>query len=158
MIRSLYVRRLLTVAGVIAALILGFGSIRAAAMWTAASAPLTIAPVSVSTLQSRLTDEQTRSAALQQQLDALESQSTDLVSALQAADARIDADASRAKDLSAQLKTAKQRLAKLEATITAANKASQARVASATTVRTTTTSRLTSGAEPGDDHGDGDDD
>lgn len=157
MIRSLYVRRLLTVAAVIAALILGFGSIRAAAMWTAASAPLTVAPVSVSTLQSRLTDEQTRSAALQQQLDALESQSTDLASALQAAHARIDADASHAKDLATQLKTAKQRLAKLEATITLASQAPRARVPSATIVRTTTTSRLTSGGEPGDDHLGGDD-
>jgi DNA repair exonuclease SbcCD ATPase subunit len=158
MIRSLYLRRLLTVAGVIAALVLGFGSIRAAAAWTAASAPLTVAPVSVSTLQSRLTDEQTRSAVLQQQLRALESQSTDLASALQAANVRIEADASRAKDLAAQLKTAKLRLAKLAATIASANQASRARIASATIVRTTTAPVQTSGGEPGDDHAGGDDD
>jgi hypothetical protein len=150
MIRSPYLRRLLTVVGVIAALVLGFGSIRAASMWTAASAPLTIAPVPVSTLQTQLADEQGRSAALQQQLDALDSQSTDLASALQAAHARIDADASHANDLATQLKTAKQRLAKLEAAITTANQASQARAASATIVRTTTTSGQTSGGEPGD--------
>jgi chromosome segregation ATPase len=128
------------VASVIAALVLGFGSIRAAAAWTAASAPLTVAPVSVSTLQSRLMDERNRSAALEQQLRALESQSTELASALEAANARIEADASRAKDLAAQLKTARQRLAKLAATIASAERAARARVASATVVRTTTTS------------------
>lgn len=158
MIRSLYVRRLLTVAAVIAALVLGFGSIRAAAAWTAASAPLTVAPVSVSTLQARLTDEQSRSAVLQQQLQALESQSTDLASALEAANARIDADASHAKDLAAQLKTAKQRLAKLAATIASASQASRTRSASARIVRTTTTPVQTNGREPDDHPGGGDDD
>jgi peptidoglycan hydrolase CwlO-like protein len=157
MIRSPYLRRLLTTVGVIAALVIGFGSIRAASMWTAASAPLTVAPSSVSTLQSQLADEQNRSAALQQQLDALESQSTDLASALQAAHARIDVDASHAKNLATQLKTAKQRLAKLEATIMAANQASQARAARVTVVQTAVTSAPTGGGEPGDGRGGGDD-
>ena len=137
----MYARRLLTVAGVIAAFVLGFGSIRAAAAWTAASVSLTIPPVSVSTLQARLWDEQDRSAVLQQQLQALESQSTDLASALEAANVRIEADASRASHLAAQLKTAKQRLAKLTATIASANRASRATVASTTLVRAAATSR-----------------
>lgn len=158
MIRSQPLRRLLTVVGVFAALVVGLGSIRAASVWTAASAPLTVAPVSVSTLQSQLAAEQNRSAALQQQLDALESQSTDLASALQAAHARIDTDAGHAKDLAAQLKTAKHRLAGLEAAITAANQASQARAARVMVVQTTATSAPTGGGEPGDDHlGGGDD-
>ena len=42
-IGALRVRRLVTVIGVIAALVVGYGSIRAAAAWTAASAPLTVA-------------------------------------------------------------------------------------------------------------------
>jgi chromosome segregation ATPase len=133
--------------------VLGFGSIRAAASWTAASAPLTVAPDSVSTLQSRLADEQDRSTALQGQLDALESQSTELALALHAAQARIDSDASHAADLATQLEAARQRLAKLEATIKAAAQASSSR---ATTVRTVTTGPKTTprpaGGEPGEDH------
>jgi DNA repair exonuclease SbcCD ATPase subunit len=159
MIRSPYPRRLLTLVGVVAALGLGFASIQVASAWTAASAPLTVAPDSVSTLQSRLSDEQSRSAALQGQLDALESQSTDLASALRAAHARIDGDASHAADLAAQLKTARQRLAKLEAAIAAANRASLARAASATIVGVTTApAPPPSRGEPGDDHWGGGDD
>jgi peptidoglycan hydrolase CwlO-like protein len=158
MIRSLHLRRLLTVVGVVAALLVGYGSIRAAAAWTAASAPLAGAPVPVSTLESRLADEQNRSDALQQQLDALEAQSADLASALQAAQARIDGDASHAKDLVAQLKTAKDRLARLQASIALANRAAQARAASVTVVRTAPTSLPTGGGEPGEGHFGGSDD
>ena len=46
--KHLVLRRLVTVVGVVAVLALGFGSIRAASAWTAASAPLTVAPVSAS--------------------------------------------------------------------------------------------------------------
>ena len=158
MTRSQSARRLATVVGVIAALVLGFGSIRAAAAWTAAGAPLSVTPESVTTLQSQLADEQNRSAVLQQQLDALESQSTDLASALEAARARIGVDAGHAKDLAAQLKTAKQRLAKLQATIAAANRASQGQAATTTVVRVAATPAPTSGGEHGDDGWGGGDD
>jgi septal ring factor EnvC (AmiA/AmiB activator) len=150
MTRSQSARRLATIVGVIAALVLGFGSIRAAAAWTAAAAPLRVTPDSVTTLQSQLADEQSRSAALRQQLDALASQSTDLATALDAARSRIGADASHAKDLAAQLRTAKQRLAKLQATIAAANQASQARAATVTVVQSPAAPPPPSGGEPGD--------
>jgi DNA repair exonuclease SbcCD ATPase subunit len=143
---------------VVAALTIGFGSIQAAALWTAASAPLTVAPVSVATLQSQLADERNRSMAVVQQLAALESQSTDLAAALQAAHAQIDTETTHAADLAAQLKAAKERLAKLEATIKAANKAARARAAAAaaTKVTTVTAPRPATGGEhdepePGDD-------
>jgi peptidoglycan hydrolase CwlO-like protein len=158
MTRSQSVRRLATVAGVVAALVLGFGSIRAAAAWTAAAAPLTVTPESVASLQSQLADEQNRSAALRQQLDALASQSTELSGALKAARDRIGADASHAKELAAQLKTAKQRLAKLQATIAAANRAAQARPATVTVVQTAPTPVPTISAGRGDDGGGGGDD
>lgn len=145
--RSLYARRLMTLLGVVAALTLGFGSIQAAALWTASSAPLTIAPVSVATLQSQLADERSRSTAVVQQLDALESQSTDLATALQAAHTQIDTETAHAADLAAQLKAAKQRLAKLEAAIKAANKAAQARAVTVRTVTTVTAPRPASGGE-----------
>lgn len=157
MTRSQSARRLATVAGVIAALVLGFGSIRAAAAWTAASAPLSVTPDSVTTLHSRLADEQGRSEALQQQLDTLAAQSTDLATALDAARARIGADAGHANDLAAQLKAAKQRLAKLQATIAAANRASQTSAAVVTVSQPATTPPQGVGA-PGDDGWGGGDD
>jgi DNA repair exonuclease SbcCD ATPase subunit len=157
MTRSQSARRLATVVGVIAALAIGFGSIRAAAAWTAASAPLSVAPDSVGALQSRLADEQDRSAALQQQLDALEGQSTDLAAALESARARIGADASHARDVAAQLKTAKQRLAKLQATIAAANRASRAAAAQAVVVQAAAPAPSGGGQPAGDGVGGGDD-
>jgi septal ring factor EnvC (AmiA/AmiB activator) len=151
MTRSQSARRFATVVGVIAALVLGFGSIRAAAAWTAAAAPLSVTPDSVTALQSQLAGERDRSAVLQQQLDALETQSNDLVSALDAARAQISADAGNAGDLAAQLKTAKQRLARLQATITAANRASRARATTTTVVQVAAQTAPSGGAGGGDD-------
>jgi len=157
MTRSQSARRFATVAGVIAALVLGFGSIRAAAAWTAASAPLSVTPDSVTTLQSRLADEQGRSEALQQQLDTLAGQSTDLATALDAARARIGADAGHAEDLAAQLKAARQRLAKLQATIAAANRVSRTSAAAVTVSQPATTPPQSAGASGDDGWGGGDD-
>jgi DNA repair exonuclease SbcCD ATPase subunit len=159
MTRSQSARRLATVVGVIAALVLGFGSIRAAAAWTAAAAPLSVSPESVAALQSELAGERDRSAALQQQLAALESQSASLADALDAARTQIGTDAGHAKDLAAQLKTARQRLAKLQATIAAANRASQTRVATTTVVQIAAPpTQAATGGEGGDDGWGGGDD
>ena len=133
-ITSLRWRRLLTTVGVVAALALGFGSIRAAAAWTAASAPIGVAPIPVSTIQDRLDQEMARSEGMRAQLDSLASQSTEMTTALEAAQARIAADTAHAKALAGELKAAKQKLAKLEASIAAA-KAAAARSVAATTVR-----------------------
>jgi DNA repair exonuclease SbcCD ATPase subunit len=134
---SLALRRILTVIGVTLATLVAVGTIRAAAAWTAASASLTVAPTSVATLQARLLDEQARSAALQQRLDALTTSSGDLASALEQARARIVADTANAADLSAQLAAAKGRLAKLDAAIARANRTMSGEPrATVTTVRT----------------------
>lgn len=151
-ITSMRLRRLITTVGVVGALLLGFGTIKAAAAWTAASAPLTIAPTSISSLQSQLETEQARSAALQEQLLSLASQSTDLTVALEAAQVRIVADADQASQLAKDLKTAKKKLAKLQATI----RATQAAAAKqAKTVRVTAAPTQRPG---GDDDGEEDDD
>jgi septal ring factor EnvC (AmiA/AmiB activator) len=157
MTRSQSVRRLATVVGVIAALVLGLGSIRAAAAWTAAAAPLSVAPDSVSGLQAQLAGERDRSTALQQQLDALESQSTDLATALEAARAQIGADTGHARELAAQLTAAKQRLARLQATIAGAGRTAQAR-STTTVVRAVATPSATTGGGGGDDGWGGQDD
>jgi hypothetical protein len=129
-ITSLRWRRLLTTLGVVAALGLGLGSIRAAAAWTAASAPISVAPIPVGSIQDRLDQELARSDAMRTQLDALAAQSAGMTTALEAAQARIAADAGHAKALADELKVAKQKLARLEASIAAARTAAARSVAS----------------------------
>ena len=159
-VHSPRIRRLVTVVGVIAALLLGYGSIRAAAAWTAASAPLTVAPVSVTTLQDRLAVEQARSVDLRLQLQTLNTQSTELTAALEAAQAQITTDTDNATQLAKDLKAAKKKLAKLEASIAKARLAAQRPTVVVTKTRTVTSASSHHGGEDDDeddDHG-GDDD
>jgi hypothetical protein len=100
-------RRPLVVLGVLLSLFLGAASIRAAAAWTAASAPLADRPPSVESLQAELATEQARSRALQTHLDQLNSDSVDLMAALATASDRIAVDASHAKELQDSLAAAK---------------------------------------------------
>jgi chromosome segregation ATPase len=153
------IRRLVTVFGVIAALLLGYGSIRAAAAWTAASAPLKVAPVSVTTLQDRLAVEQARSVDLRLQLEALNTQSMELTAALEAAQGQITSDTDHASQLATDLKAAKQKLAKLEASIAKARQAAQRPTVVVTKTKTVTSSSSSSGhsGEDDDDHGGHDD-
>lgn len=105
---------LLRRAGIIAAVVLSLSvgalAVRAAAAWTAASAPLTIAPVSAAALAQKLADEQDRSAALEQQLSALTAQTSELTAALKAADERIASDAQTARTLRDKLASARKKL------------------------------------------------
>lgn len=157
---ALRVRRLVTVFGVIAALLIGYGSIRAAAAWTAAAAPLTIAPVPVAELQDRLALEQARSTDLTLQLRALAAQSTEMTTALETAQTQVVADSAHAKALAAELQAAKKKLAKLEASIAKARVASQRRVVVVTKTKTTTVAASSShhgddeGGDDGGEHGD----
>lgn len=150
-VSSLRIRRSLTLAGALAALILGFAAIQAAAAWTATAAPLSVTPVSVETIESKLQDEQARSADLQLQLRALSGNTEELSTALEAAQARIAADTKHAKDLEKDLKAAKKKLAALQKSIRAAATASVARAAAPVT-------RTASGARPAEDEREADDD
>lgn len=120
----LAVRRSVIVVAVALSLVVGVAAVRAAAVWTAASAPLTDTPVSASTLSQRLLDEQARSSSLEDQLTALTGQTQDLTAALSAAQAQIGKDAGTAKDLRDQLAQAKKRLAALNQAIHTASAAS----------------------------------
>jgi septal ring factor EnvC (AmiA/AmiB activator) len=153
-ITSLPLRRVITAIGVVAALLLGFGSIRAAAAWTAASAPLHMAPVSVEQLQGQLTSEQARSADLEAELHTLTVQTAELDDALGAAQARITADSGHATDLAKQLKAAKAKLARLEASIANAKRTVQHTTVVTKTKTVTSTPKPT--GEPDDDGGHGD--
>lgn len=122
-------RRSLVVLGVSASLLVGLVSIRAAAAWTAAAAPLAAPPVSVDAISQQLTQEQARSAALQDQLAALMNQSTTLTKALKAAQGRIASDAANASVLRGRLATAQQQLLALAAKLQAGAQAAAAKAA-----------------------------
>lgn len=113
----LSLRRPLVVLGVLLSLLAGMLTIRAAAAWTAASSPLVVRPPSVESLQAALAGEESRSAALQAQLDELTAGSADLAAALEAARDRIASDTAQATELQASLKAATAKLATLEKSI-----------------------------------------
>ena len=148
--RKLWLRRTATTIGVVAALILGYGSIRAAAAWTASTAPLTVAPVSVSLIQDRLAVERARSADMETRLQGLAAQSVAMTAALEAAQARITADTDHAKALAKELQAAKKKLAKLEASIAKARRA-----AARPQVVVTTTKTVTAASKHHGDDGEG---
>ena len=113
-------RRLLVTIGVAGSLLMAGMTIRAASLWAADQAPLSVAPVSVASVQQALDQERSRSAALEAQLHELESSTTDLTAALQAAKDRVGADELTAEDLRASLTAAQDKLTKLEAALKAA--------------------------------------
>jgi chromosome segregation ATPase len=152
------VRRLATVVAVIAALVVGYGSIRAAAAWTAASAPLSVAPVPVSALQDRLAVEQARSEDLRAQLETLTSQSTEMTAALEAAQSQIVTDTDHANALAQELKDAKKKLAKLEASIAKAKRAAQRPTIVVTKTKTVAASSKHHDDDEGEDEHEGGDD
>ena len=126
---NIVARRSLVVLGVSASLLVGLVSIRAAAAWTAAAAPLAAPPVSVDAISQQLTQEQSRSAALETQLAALVNQSTTLTKALKAAQGRIASDAATASVLRGRLATAQQQLLSLAARLQAGAQAAAAKAA-----------------------------
>jgi hypothetical protein len=153
----LVVRRIAIVVAVVVSLAIGGLAVRAAAVWTAASAPLDLPPVSAKAVTQQLSDEQARSAALEAQLSALLNQSTDLTDALQMARDRATADAKTAKDLQAQLDAAKKKVAALER----ATRQNRVQAVAAPTHKAAPkpTSNSTTGAsgQPGGGEGEGDD-
>jgi hypothetical protein len=140
-------RRLLVTIGIAGSLLVAGATIRAASLWAANQAPLTVAPVSVESVQRALEQERSRSAELQTQLSALESSTAQLNSALLEAQNRAGTDQTAAEELRASLTAAQDKLTKLEAALAAAAK----RAPSTTRTTTTTTPSGSGGGEPNDD-------
>jgi septal ring factor EnvC (AmiA/AmiB activator) len=149
---ALMIRRNLVIVGVVSALVLGVATVRAAAVWTAASAPLEEPPAALSSMRDALAQEKERSAALEQQLTDLTQASNDLAAALTAARTQVATDSQTADTLRASLAAAQQKLAKLEAALKAAQSAK------VTTVGTTTSTTTTYDDHDGDGDGGHDDD
>jgi chromosome segregation ATPase len=116
-VRSLRIRRTMTLAGALAALILGFAAIQAAAAWTASAATLAASPASAKSIEMKLLEEQARSAALADQLTTITSQTDDMTAALTAAQERIVADGQHADKIAKDLAAATKKLKALEASI-----------------------------------------
>jgi septal ring factor EnvC (AmiA/AmiB activator) len=144
---ALVIRRNLVIVGVVSALVLGAATVRAAAVWTAASAPLEEPPAALSSIREALTQEKERSAVLEQQLADLTQASDDLAAALEAARTQVATDSQTADTLRASLAAAQQKLAKLEAALKAAQSIK------VTTVGTTSTATTTYDDHDGDDDG-----
>lgn len=124
----LLIRRNLVVVGVASALVLGAATVRAAAVWTAASAPLERPPTALSSIRDALAQERDRSAALERQLADLTKASSDLAAALDAARSQVSTDATTAATLRASLAAAQAKLTQLEAALKAAQAAQTTRV------------------------------
>jgi len=110
---SLTLRRSLVILATVASVFGGAVAIRAAAGWTASSAPLA-APPDATVLVARLKDEKARADAITQELSQVVDRAAELQTALAAAEAKANTDALSAADLVAQLAAAQQRLATLE--------------------------------------------
>ena len=154
-VTSMPIRRTLTVIVAVAALLLGFAAIRAASAWTAEAAPLVASPASAKSIESKLADEQSRSADLQQRLDAISGQTDDMAGALQAARDRIAADTQHADQLTKDLAAAKAKLKTLEASI---KKAAAAQTSTVTVVTTRSSSGSSGSGSHEDDGGEAGDD
>ncbi len=141
-VSSIRIRRTLTLAGALAALVLGFAAIQAAAAWTASTAPLAVTPTSAKTIETKLLDEQARSADLQDQLQTITGQTDDMAAALAAAQERIAADAQHADDLAKDLAAATKKLKALEKSI------HDAAATRTTTVVTTSSGSSTTATHP----------
>ena len=137
---ALGIRRASVILGVVAALMLGALSIRFAAAWTAAAAPLAVPPASLTSIEAALTAEQQRSAALMAELRGLESASADLTAALAAAQDTVAGDAATAAALRSDLAKAQAKLATLQAAL--------AKTAAARSVMTTTSGTVPTTVAP----------
>ena len=107
------VRRLLVTIGVAGSLVAAGVTIRAASMWASVDAPLTVAPVSVTSVQEALDQERLRVMALEEQLAGIGSSAADLRAALDAAQGQVVTDRATADELRASLAAAQQKLASL---------------------------------------------
>lgn len=125
---SVTLRRSLVLLATVASIFGGAVAIRAAAGWTATSAPLA-SPPDPTALVAKLKDEKARADAITQELSQVVDRAAQLQSALAAAQAKAATDAESAAALAVQLAAAQQRLAALERQLAGQGSARQAAAA-----------------------------
>jgi septal ring factor EnvC (AmiA/AmiB activator) len=150
-------RRAAVVVGTIAVIGVAAGTVRVAADWRSASAPLDAAPVSMATINDAAAVEQGRAADITAQMDGVAQQVSSLQAALITASGGVTSDTTNAQGLQDQLAAAKAKLTSVQKQLKAAqirlqdlNKAAarQAALNRRITTTTRTTSRTAPAAAP----------
>lgn len=118
------IRRLVRRAAVIGATLLVIGvaatTVKVAADWRTASAPLDTPPAGMATINTQLVAEIDRTGVLTSQVQDVASQIADLEAAVNQASSHVDGDTSNAQQLQAALDAATQKLTTLQAQLKAA--------------------------------------
>jgi septal ring factor EnvC (AmiA/AmiB activator) len=155
-------RRGLVLGASIAVIVAAAGTVKVAADWRAADAPLDVAPVGVETINARLVSETDRAGVLAEEIDTVAAQIDDLRSAVASADQQVTDDTEGAQALQAELAAAAKKLETLQGQLKAANERlsalnrAAARQAAANAAARSSSSG--SGGGRDDDGGDHDDD
>ncbi len=114
------VRRALVLGATLAIIGVGVGTVKVAADWRAASAPLDTAPAGMSTINAQLVSETDRAGALTEQVTTVAGQIEDLRGAVAQAGDHVTGDTRSAEKLKADLEAAKQKLSTLQGQLKAA--------------------------------------
>jgi chromosome segregation ATPase len=118
-------RRVIVLGATVAVLGIAVGTVKVAADWRAADAPLDVAPMSMEAIDAQLAAESERSSMLSDDIGSVSSQVASLQAALLEAGDHMAGDTQTAENLQAQLKAAKAKLETLQAQL----KAAQSRLA-----------------------------
>lgn len=119
-LRARVVRRTLLLLVTVSVIAAAAATMRIAADWRAASAPIDVAPVSMDTIGAQAAAEVDRAGGLGDQVNALDAQVTALDDALAQAGTRMVGDSGDAQKLEASLAATSARLQRLQAQLAAA--------------------------------------
>jgi len=154
---SRLVRRAIVLGATVAVIAVAAGTVKVAADWRAASAPLDVAPVGMESVNLQLVSETDRAGALSEQIGSVAGDIATLQGALLEANQHIAGDAQGAETLKKDLAAAKKKLDALQAQLMAAqdrlaalNRAA-ARQAAANAASKSTGTTSGGGGEPDDD-------
>jgi septal ring factor EnvC (AmiA/AmiB activator) len=152
-------RRGVVLGATVAVIGVAMGTVKVAADWRAADAPLDAAPVGVETINAQLVAETDRASVLAEEIDAVASEIAGLRAAVVTADAQVTDDAAGAEALQARLDAAGKKLRTLQDQLRTArdrlgalNRAAQRQAAANSAPRSTS-----SGSREDDHHEDEED-
>ena len=113
-------RRAFVLGATVAVVGMAMGTVKVAADWRAADAPLDVAPVGLDTINAQLVSEQDRTGVLTEEIGSVAGQIADLQAALAAANGQGAGDAKSAESLQAALAAAQHKLDALRGQLKAA--------------------------------------
>jgi len=115
-----FVRRAVVLGATIAVLAVAIGTVKVAADWRAAAAPLDVAPVGMDTIDAQMVAETDRAGVLSDQIDEVASQVAALGAALLEATDHVNGDTRTAESLKQALADAQAKLEALQGQLAAA--------------------------------------